>query len=80
MGKKSKKPMLVGGYQVQINNRGLVVGYNVSQKILYAVRDAANAIAGVLTQQKVAEQVAANSQVLEQQYVGNGYLVMKVNI
>lgn len=77
---QDQQTLRINGYPVSINNEGRITGYNAPQSILNAVREAGESVAGILTQQKVAEQVAQSCRVNEQQYTNNGYLVMKVNL
>lgn len=69
----------VQGHRVEITRYG-VRGYRVPRAVLDAVQKACTEVAGVLTQEKVAAEIARNAQVAEKRYAANGYLVMKVNL
>ena len=75
---KSGNVMVVDNYRITLNEQGELVASNIPQKLLCQVRDCCDAIAGALTQQKVAGQVAKTSRVLSQTTTSDGSIVMKV--
>lgn len=68
----------VDGVPVRITHYGTISG-QVSQATLEEIKNACTAVAGVLTQEKVANEISKKAVVTERQYASNGYLALKVN-
>ena len=74
----SEKEMVVNNHRITLLDSGELMFRNAPQKLMYQVKDCCEAIAGALTQQKVVQQVAKNSQVISQTTTSDGSIVMKV--
>ena len=77
---RSENLMIVDNYRVTFTQRGELVFSNTPQKLQYQIKDCCDAIAGALTQQKVAMQVAKTSRVLSQTTTSDGSIVMRVSM
>lgn len=76
---RAKDAIEVNGYTFRLSQAGELIFNNyVPQKLRYQVKDCCETIAGALTQQKVANEVASKTRVLSRTTQSNGSIVMNV--